>query len=244
MTDIFEPEGQTSSDNFVVSANQNIDDSSLSEALWGDVAKDNKAYLAKKGFKNPDELLKSYRELEKAYSAKISLPKDDNEEALTKFYSRLGMPDDIAGFDLKLAEEDKALADDFKQACLDFHILPKSAQALYDWFTKYRQTENEKAEQNWLNQTAAEFDEQKRTWGAKAPHHLEQMKRGIRLFAGDDDNAVGQMEQALGTKRMMQIFARLGEAVSEDNPINFGDGKRSKKGFDAEAFYRELFNDY
>lgn len=244
MTDVFKPEGQTSSDNFSLSANQNLEKSSVSQSLWGNISEDNKSYLDKKGFHSPDDLLKSYRELEKAYSSKISLPKDDNEESLTKFYSRLGMPDDISGFELKLSKEDEALADDFKKACLSAHILPKSAQAIYDWFSDYRVKENEKSVQQWNDLSAAEFDDQKKSWGAKAAFNLEQMKRGIRLFAGDDEEAVYHLEQALGTKRLMQIFARLGEAVSEDNPIGFGDNLKQKKGFDAEAFYREMFNDY
>ena len=243
MDNLIKPEGQTTSDNFSLSDDmKNVDFEP--QSLWGELSYDDAQYIRKKGVKTPTDLLHSYRELEKSYSSRVSLPQDGDEEALHKFYSRLGMPDDVNGFELKLAEEDKPLADGFKQVCMSAHILPKSAQTLYDWFVQHRHSENEKAEQMWLEQTTAEFDEQKKSWGAKAPFCLEQMKRGIRLFAGDDDNAVSQIEQALGTKRMMQIFARLGEAVSEDNPISFGNASDRKKGFDAEAFYREMFNDY
>jgi len=244
MTDVFEPEGQTTSDNFFVSANQNLKNSSLSQSLWGNLSEENKSYLDKKGFHEPNDVLKSYRELEKAYSSKIALPKDDSEESLTKFYSRLGMPDDVSGFELHLKQEDEPLAESFKQACLSAHILPKSAQAIYDWFSHHRVEENEKQIQQWNDLSATEFADQKKSWGAKAPLYLEQMKRGIRLFSGDDNEAVCRIEQALGTKKMMQIFLRLGEAVAEDNPVSFGDNGKPKKGFDAEAFYREMFNDY
>ena len=60
------PEGQTTSDNFNMSE---IDNDSLKpQSLWGDISRQDENYLSKKGLKTPAELLKSYRELEKAFS--------------------------------------------------------------------------------------------------------------------------------------------------------------------------------
>ena len=234
------PEGQTTSDNFSLSDNQN-NVSSEPQSDWGELNFDDKQYIGKKGIKTPADLLKSYRELEKSYSAKISLPKDGDEKALAKFYSHLGMPDNTNDYVLKFNGDDEPLKEAFKQVCFDNHILPKSAQALYDWFVTNRDVEMKKEEQSWLDHSTREAEEQISLWGAQSDKNLELMKRGIRVFAEEgDDESVNAIEKALGTKRMMNVFCRLGEAVSEDNPVSFG-GKSAPKEFDAVAYYDSLF---
>jgi len=240
MENLFEPEGQTTSDNFLLSDSKSP---SSSQSSFGEISADDLTYLDKKGFKTPVELLKSYRALEKAYSSKISLPKDGDDEALHKLYTRLGMPETSADFNLSLAEEDKPFGDDFKSACLKNHILPQSAQALYDWFVQHRLNQISQSEQDRHKQSFTEMEEQKNEWGASADHNLELMKRGIRLFAGDDNpDAVDAIEQSLGTKQMMKIFCKLGEAVSEDNPVAFGVQSRSSDQPDMAAYFKEMFH--
>ena len=242
MTNLIEPEGQTTSDNFDVSANKSENAPFCSQSAWGDMNADDKNYLNNKGFASPVELLKSYRALEKAYSSKISLPKDGDKEALRKLYSHLGMPKDSSGFNLALAEEDKAFGEAFKQVCFENYILPQSAQGLYDWFVKHREAEIEQSEQERINQSFAEFEEQKTAWGDKACRNMELMKRGVRLFAGTDDTVADAIEQALGTKRMMQVFCKLGEAVAEDNPVAFGQSQHKSYDTDMASFFREMFH--
>ena len=86
------------------------------------------------------------------------------------------------------------------------------------------------------------MDDLKAEWGAKAPRNLEFAKRGVRLFSGDDIDVVNDIEEALGTRRMMEVFCKLGEAVSEDNPVSFGRGAKNDEPFDGVAFFREMFN--
>ena len=152
------------------------------------------------------------------------------------------MPQDCACFDVVFADEDKEDGEAFKQVCLENHILPQSAQAIYDWYVKHRDELNEKNETSWAENSLREMEEMKRTWGTRAQRNWELMKRGVRMFC-DDENTVAEIEKAIGTKRMMEVFCRLGEAISEDNPISFG---RRRKGddWDAVEYFREMFNDY
>jgi len=242
MENLFEPEGQTTSDNFSMSENENF--ISTPQSDWGGLSADDNAYLSKKGLKSPADLLHSYRALEKAYSSKFSLPKDGDEEGFQKLYSRLGMPGDTASYELNFDEEDKPFLEEFKEACLKNNVLPKSAQGLYDWFVNNRKSQNQKNEQNWLDQSAIEMTEQQSEWGAQSVRNMELMRRGIRLFVQDDDSAVDDIERALGTKKMMQVFCRLGEAVSEDNPISFGNGAKRTDTFNLVEHFKEMFNDY
>jgi len=238
MENFDKPEGQTTSDNFLASEMKK--DFLRAQSGWGELGAEEEGYLGKKGFKTPGELLKSYRELERAYSSRVALPKDGDKEAFSKLYSRLGMPEDSKGFNIEFADEDKEIGEAFKEACLQNNILPQSAKGLYEWFVKNRSEAMQKAEADWAENSQREMEEVKAAWGVNGTRNMELMKRGIRLFAEDDD-AVEAIEEALGTKRMMETFCRLGEAIAEDNPVSFGRGAKSEQ-FDAVEYFREMFN--
>lgn len=111
------PEGQTTSDNFLKSEIEK--DFLRAQSGWGELSEEELAYLGKKGLKTPADLLRSYRELERAYSSKVSLPKDGDKKGFDKLYSRLGMPHDCTGFDICFAAEDREDGEAFKQVCLE-----------------------------------------------------------------------------------------------------------------------------
>ncbi len=236
------PEGQTTSDNFLASEIEK--DFLAAQAGWGELSVEEEAYLGKKGFKNPAELLKSYRELERGFSSRVALPKNGDKEAMDKLYSKLGMPQDCEGFDIEFADEDKAIGESFKKACLENNILPQSAKGLYEWYVKSRAEFGAKADKEWEENSLREIDDVRKEWGAQAPRNMELMKRGVRLFTGDDDEVVAGIEQAVGTRRMMEVFLKLGEAISEDNPVSFGRGGKRNDSWNAVEYFKQMFNDY
>lgn len=240
MKNFYKPEGQTTSDNFLKSEIEK--DFLRAQSGWEELSEEELTYLNKKGLKTPAELLRSYRELERAYSSKVSLPKDGDKKGFDKLYSRLGMPEDSTGFDIRFADEDKEDGEAFKQVCLENHILPQSAQALYDWYVKHRTELLEREEQTWAENSARELAEMKRVWGLQSSRNMELMRRGLRLF-GDDVSLVENIERAIGTRRLMETFCRLGEAICEDNPVSFG-GRKSGGDWDMVEYFREMFNDY
>lgn len=245
MENIFKPEAETASDNFVMSDKSKFNEDNRTQSGWGDLTAEEQNYLSKKGMKTPAELVRSYRSLEKAFSSKISLPKDGDEEALNKLFSHLGMPSNADDFEICFDKQDEEFLSEFKKVCWCHHILPKSAQKLYDWFVENRDKQEVRYHEEKLKQSAQQMEQQKIAWGDNRTRNMELMKRGIRLFFGDDDvTKVSQIEEALGTADTMQIFMRLGEAISEDNPVSFKNGSKSSEVFDSKAFYREMFHDY
>ncbi len=242
MDNFDKPEGQTTSDNLLTSE---INEGLLrSQSGWGELSAEDEGYIGKKGFKTPAELLKSYRELEKGFSSRVALPKDGDKKALDKLYSRLGMPEDSSGFDISFAEEDKEIGEAFKQACLKNNILPQAAKGIYDWFVQNRSEMTKKLDAEWVKTSMREMEDMKREWGTKADRNIALMKRGVRLFTESDDAAVFDIEHALGTKRTMEIFCRLGGALSEDNPVSFGQNMNESEEFNSLEYYRKMFNDY
>ncbi len=239
MENFNKPEGQTTSDNFLKSE---FEKDFLRAQSFGDAFSDEDfSYISNKGFKTPADLLKSYRELEKAYSSKVSIPKDGDKEGFDKLYLKLGMPQDVDGFDIDFLEQDRELGNQFKQVCLENNILPSSAKALYDWYVKSRDVaENENA-QNWARNSELEMKDMEEQWGANAKKNMELMKRGIRMVSLDED-VIDNMEKALGTRQMMETFCRLGEAVSEDNPVAFGGDGGAKNEWSMVEYFKEMFN--
>ena len=121
MMNFNEPETQAVSDNFLMPETKQDGLSPQSE--WGELSGNDVSYLQKKGMQSPADLLHSYRELEKAYSSRVALPKDGDEKGLQKLYSHLGMPDKSDDFKLSFDEKDEPFIVTFKEECLKNNIL-------------------------------------------------------------------------------------------------------------------------
>lgn len=242
MENFNKPEGQTTSDNFLKSEIEK--DFFRAQSGWGAVSDDDFSYIDKKGFKTPQDLLKSYRELERAYSSKVSIPKDGDKEGFSKLYMKLGMPQDKDSFEIDFLDEDKEIGEQFKVICLENNILPQSAQAMYKWFVDFRTDMEKKSAQKWAENSSKELCEMKQEWGKDANRNMELVRRGIRVFS-DDTDVIENMEKALGTKQMMKAFMNVGQALSEDNPVTFrGERNVSKNEWSSLEYFKEMFNDF
>ena len=242
MENFNKPEGQTTSDNFLKSEIEK--DFFRAQSGWGAVSDDDFSYIDKKGFKTPQDLLKSYRELERAYSSKVSIPKDGDKEGFSKLYMKLGMPQDKDGLKIDFLDEDKEIGEQFKVVCLENNILPQAAQAMYKWFVDFRTDMEMKSAQKWAENSSKELCEMKQEWGKDANRNMELVRRGIRVFS-DDTDVIENMEKALGTKQMMKAFMNVGQALSEDNPVAFGSDRNvSKNEWSSLEYFKEMFNDF
>jgi soluble lytic murein transglycosylase-like protein len=92
------------------------------------LAKDQQEYLTKKGWKTPDDVLKSYRHLEELLGADKAgrgflLPKDEKDQkAYEKIYAALGRPEKPEDYGLKELLAGDAIDDDFtSQAAAAMH---------------------------------------------------------------------------------------------------------------------------
>ncbi|MBR5599024.1 MAG: hypothetical protein IKW39_03190, partial [Alphaproteobacteria bacterium] len=74
-----------------------------------------------------------------------------------------------------------------------------------------------------------------------AKRNMEMMKRGIRMLSSDE-SVIENMEQALGTREMMKTCCRLGEALSEDNPVAFGGQNKTNDDWSMVQYFSEMFN--
>ena len=100
---------------------------------------DTNAYVSNKGWKEPSDLLMSYRNLEKfAGGAKNLLelpPENATPEQLDAFYSKLGRPADPNEYGLKAPDGgDPAMVEWFKGTAHKLGLSAKQAQSLFTEF--------------------------------------------------------------------------------------------------------------
>ncbi len=68
------------------------------EAWYGE---DNKEFVGNKGWEGPDDVIKSYREIEKTFSGRVKMPTPESSaEEIRAFYQKTGCPENPEGYEI------------------------------------------------------------------------------------------------------------------------------------------------
>lgn len=239
MTDeVKEPE-VGASDNSSMPENSDVE--TKSQANWSDSFSEDEAKMVKdKGWKSPQDILKSYKELENLSSNKFSIPKADDAEAWKKLDAKLGCPETIEGYDIQdIADIDKPFIDAFKEAALEAGMRPSQFQKMYDCY-KDRQ---EKLTEAFNAQVEKDKDDVRAEWGNDYSMNEEIMKRGLRLFELPEE-LLSNIEMAISTKEFMKLGKRIGALVSEDAAKGLGGGESMSQEMTTEDFINEILKRY
>jgi hypothetical protein len=105
---------------------------------------DNRSLVEKKGWKNPDDPLKSYRELESRMGSALTVPAPDAKpEAWDSFYAKVGRPEKPDGYEYKRPEGlpenvpyDDKLASWSKGVFHKAGLTARQAQVVHDEFAR------------------------------------------------------------------------------------------------------------
>lgn len=186
-----------------------------------------------KGWKNPEDAVKSYRHLEEFTGADkagrgVVLPKDaEDKEGYDRVYKALGRPDTPEGYEIKslmlesgalVDETDSLLAETMSGAMHEAGLSMGQAKKLAEAFQGVVKSTNDGAEQAF----AAELEAFERK---VAPADLEAARRGFRFFGLDKDEAgevSATLARSLGPERAVRMFAQLGRAMGEDKAVEGG----------------------
>lgn len=183
----------------------------------------NQEWLAKKGFKSLDDVVKAHRAAEKSLhdGGRVKIPGEGaSDEELATFRKAMGVPDKPEGYEIKLPEVegiegryelDAGFADIFRPIAHKHNV---SAAALNDLATAFMtaQAESDAGEARTNNQ---EFAAQVREWGGEASAKGENLKRGARLLELDKQ-AVNNMQKGLGARKTAALLERIGSMAGED----------------------------
>ena len=192
---------------------------------------DTSAYVSNKGWKEPSDMLMSYRNLEKfAGGAKNLLelpPENATPEQLDAFYSKLGRPADPNEYGLKAPDGgDPAMVEWFKGTAHKLGLSAKQAQSLFTEFNGMSGSMQEKLQSQMAQESEKAIGTLKQEWGQAYDQMIGAGRRAATAL-GYDAGRLSAIEDKLGTAEMLRLFATLGSKMGEDSFA----GERSEGGF-------------
>lgn len=184
---------------------------------------DHKGFVQNKGWKDQNQVVDSYRNLEKLVGAPpdqiIKLPKGDETDAKALWdgiYGRLGRPASPEGYKLSAPKEggDPAFV---KAAAETFHKLglsEKQGSELVNWWNDFAKNGQATTKQAFENRIEAGRTSLKKEWGAAHEQNLSIAKRATREF-GVDGKMIDAIESAVGYDGTMKFFHTLGTKIGD-----------------------------
>ena len=188
----------------------------------GSLNDDFKGFVQNKGWKDPSQVVDSYRNLEKLLGLPqdqvIKLPKEDDAAGWDAVMTRLGRPASPDGYKLEVPKEggDPAMA---KWASEQFHkagLTEKQGKAMVEsWNARNAETAaTQKAD--YLAKCDQEAKALRKEWGAAHEQNLSIAQRACREF-GVEAKVIDAMESAVGTAATMKFFHNLGSKIGESS---------------------------
>jgi hypothetical protein len=184
-----------------------------------------------KGWQTPVDAITSYANLEKFLGADkagrgLVLPKEDaGADEWGQVYDRLGRPKAPDGYKLPVPQGDTG---EFAQAAAKvFHeagLSTKQAEALASWWNQTQQQMAGSQEQSLVQNSEIEMAQLQQEWGRDFDSNIEAGRRAARQF-GVDADTISAMESAIGTRKTMELFTKIGKGLTEDTFVD-GSGNR------------------
>lgn len=196
------------------------------QAWYGGYAEDIRGFVENKGWKDPSDAITGYINLEKFLGADkagrgLVLPKDDAAaDEWGQVYDRLGRPKSPDEYKLPVPEGDTG--EFAKMAAGEFHKLglnAKQAQGLAEWWNSQQQMMMSSQQEESAVNAEAELMTLRQEWGKDYDLNIEAGRRAARQF-GVEQDMLEKMESALGTKQMLQFFAKIGRGMGEDSFVD------------------------
>lgn len=185
------------------------------------------ALVTERQWKHPNDVIKSYRNLEKLTGVPadqiIKLPKGDDPKAWNEVYTRLGRPEKAADYKLPIPEgNDGAFA---KTAADWFHEAGVTQAGATRLATKWNEFQAGQQKQQ-AEQIAARDTEQvnalKSEWGANYDRLAGQVDKAAETF-GMKPEQLAALKQVMGPKEAMQFLQKIGSKLGVED-TQFHDG--------------------
>jgi hypothetical protein len=186
-------------------------------------------YVQNKGFKDPAQVVESYRNLEKLLGADragrtVVLPGENaSPEDMAAFYNKLGRPDTPDNYKLAIPEVggDPAFA---KAAAAKMHELglsTKQGQELVNWWNGTMGDSAKQSEAAKLQAFQADEAALKAEWGAAHDQKVV-VAKNVASSLGLDAPTIDKLQAALGHKGVMQLLDKIGSKAGEDSFVSGG----------------------
>lgn len=194
---------------------------------------DTRGYVQNKGWQKPDDLLNSYRNLEKLTGAGpdklFKLPDDGDTEGWNNLYGKLGRPEKPVDYKLPLPEgADGEFADWAKGTFHELGLTTKQGEALAAKWNEFVGGKATASQEQFKMEIANQDKALKQEWGAAYEQNLNVARNAAREL-GFDAPTVDKLEQSLGFSGLMKMMHNIGSKVGEASFVS-GDTSTGKFG--------------
>jgi hypothetical protein len=204
----------------------------------------NRDWLAAKGVKDIDTLVKSYREAEKSIrdGGRIKVPGEGAKpEELSAFHKAIGVPEAVDGYEVKGPEGvplNDALIGSLRESALKYGTPKAAFEGLVGDFIK-AQLDEAATETKRQDDLAAGWVKEQ---GAKADEQLAHINTAARSLGFTKADMTG-LRAGLGADRALGLLAKLGAGMAEDVLITGGSNRFGVSGAEAQAELDRLKGD-
>lgn len=178
---------------------------------------DSRAFAQTKGWRSPAEMLASYRSLEGLLGGeKLPAPRDEADaEGYDRIYRALGRPEAPDGYGLAAPEgTDPAFAEEASRWFHEAGLSAKQGQALAERWSAHVGAAAQAEAEAFQARSGAELGEIRRAWGDRFDANIETGRRAAAQFGLSGQDIAG-LEQALGTRRMLETLRKIGAGLGE-----------------------------
>ena len=189
-------------------------------ANWASqLSAENQNYVQAKGFQDVENVLTSYRNLEKLIGQKeniLQLPKDKTDQkAWADLYSKLGRPEKADAYEVNVPEGgDPNVAAFSKEIFHEANLTVEQAKILSEKWTAKMSEMAQTEQQNKEIEHNKQFEKLKREWGDAYNQNLGLAKSAAKKL-GIDGATVDALETAMGFAKTMEFFHQVGARTGE-----------------------------
>jgi hypothetical protein len=172
--------------------------------------------VEKKAWKSPQDLYKSYRELERMMGQdKVVLPKDGADpKEWDAVYNKLGRPDTAD----KYTPPEGADAGMFKALAPELHtagLTQSQVEKVAAGWNKYVGQVTSEQSKQWMEDQAVAQGKLEKEWGSNTPQEIEHNRRAMRALGISVEDATEYMKQ--GSEKFLRLLNLAGHVIAEDN---------------------------
>lgn len=181
-----------------------------------------KGYVQNKGFKDPGQVIESYRNVEKLLGGPreklIRLPDNmDDQAAMGEIYSKLGRPPTAQEYKISAQKgADPELSKFMEETFFKANLSTKQAEAIAAEYNKHLAGKATKETEAYDVKFKEQEANLKRDWGMAHDQNIAKAKQAAREF-GVEANIVEAMEQSAGYDKTMKFFADIGSKMGESS---------------------------
>lgn len=190
---------------------------------------DTVGYVQNKGWKDPSDVVQSYRNLEKLRGVPaerlLTLPTDLSDvKEMGQIFDKLGRPADAKGY--SFGEVDKTIGEWAGNKFHELGLTKAQGETLMQQWNEMQKGRGEEMRQQLNDRIAADDKILRKEWGAAYDQNFELAKNAAKKL-GFSEQGMDALLSTIGQKATAELFYKIGTGLGEDKFI----GGNSPQGF-------------